>query len=279
MESVSPQLKKENFIDSEVFRQALTHSRIEAERRGGQYLVDFNTLLYGFQSLKTRVKALDSISTVDRLTLLTSRDGIYTSIREMVEKDSKRIKNGEQVHYLCMAVDLDKFKPINDALGHAGGDFALQKFSDIFRSQLRDTTLMAQIPSGSTSSEDSGTSITGRSGGDEFLAVIPVYMGSVTEEEAEEKINEVKFRIQNRIERALLRMKIKKDKDYFAVIIDDNLADSGKGEYSMGATIIYESCKYENSSSVEAMSKTVEDTLIKADKDINALKVSKKSNR
>lgn len=267
--------KLESVTDSSEFRAALTHIRIEAERRGGQYLADFNVILAGLQSLKTENKALRGIATVDRLTLLTSRDGVYKAIRDMVGKDMERIKNGEGVHYLCMAIDLDKFKPINDALGHAGGDFALQKFAEILRTQLRDTALAAQVET--DSKEGSVDMLKGRPGGDEFLAVIPVYTDQKDKEKIEEKLNEVKFRIQSRIDRELLRLKIKRGGDDFIAIVDDGLADIDKGEYSLGATIIYESCELDRNRDVETEGKKVEETLKIADEKINEIKARKKS--
>ena len=42
-------------------------------------------------------------------------------------------------------IDLDHFKQVNDTLGHAAGDAALQHVSRIFKSGLRDIDLAARI--------------------------------------------------------------------------------------------------------------------------------------
>jgi diguanylate cyclase (GGDEF)-like protein len=54
-----------------------------------------------------------------------------------------------------LAVDLDRFKAINDSLGHEAGDELLQQFSDRMRSALRETDTVARVES------------------DEFMIVLP----------------------------------------------------------------------------------------------------------
>ncbi|HEY5720210.1 MAG TPA: GGDEF domain-containing protein, partial [Gammaproteobacteria bacterium] len=65
--------------------------------------------------------------------------------------------------------DLDKFKRINDTLGHLAGDAVLRHFSGVVEQALRRTDLV------------------GRYGGEEFLAVLPE-TGSVRAQEVAERI-------------------------------------------------------------------------------------------
>jgi diguanylate cyclase (GGDEF)-like protein len=57
--------------------------------------------------------------------------------------------------FSIISTDLDRFKPINDTLGHATGDRILREFSTLARQSIRDIDFL------------------GRVGGDEFLIILP----------------------------------------------------------------------------------------------------------
>lgn len=91
------------------------------------------------------VSALRSLSVIDDLTGLYNRRG-FVDLGEQHLKLARRSGRGMTLVY----GDLDRFKEINDVLGHAVGDRALKKMTELLRSSFR------------------RSDIVGRLGGDEF---------------------------------------------------------------------------------------------------------------
>jgi chemotaxis family two-component system sensor kinase Cph1 len=94
----------------------------------------------------------------DVLTGLPNR----SSIERAIERELKRAL-GERGAVVVLFVDLDRFKPFNDRLGHSAGDRILQVVATRMQAILR------------------GEDAVGRFGGDEFIALLP---GIKTETEA-----------------------------------------------------------------------------------------------
>jgi diguanylate cyclase (GGDEF)-like protein len=86
----------------------------------------------------------------DALTGLPNRTLLSDRIRMSITH-AKRTGSG----FSILALDLDGFKKINDALGHPVGDMVLQAASDRLRETLRGIDTLARV------------------GGDEFIAVLP----------------------------------------------------------------------------------------------------------
>ncbi|HZF42696.1 MAG TPA: EAL domain-containing protein [Sphingomonadaceae bacterium] len=84
----------------------------------------------------------------DPLTGLPNRSSLRRQLAERLA-DARRTKQSVAVLY----VDLDRFKAVNDSLGHPVGDALLRKVADRFRSALREGDLVA------------------RPGGDEFVVI------------------------------------------------------------------------------------------------------------
>jgi diguanylate cyclase (GGDEF)-like protein len=84
--------------------------------------------------------ALRSLSLIDDLTGLYNRRG-FSDLGEQYLKLARRSGRGVTMVYL----DLDRFKTINDSLGHHVGDRALQKVADILRATFRRSDIIARL--------------------------------------------------------------------------------------------------------------------------------------
>jgi len=63
--------------------------------------------------------------------------------RQQLEQALKRVRRGEQIAVLYL--DLDKFKGVNDTLGHQGGDELLKAVAERLRGCLRETDIVARL--------------------------------------------------------------------------------------------------------------------------------------
>ncbi|MBM4188086.1 MAG: GGDEF domain-containing protein [Gemmatimonadetes bacterium] len=97
------------------------------------------------------VERLQSAATTDQLTGLFNRRALEERLEAEISRSVRH-----QIRTTLVMVDLDRFKAINDSLGHAAGDRYLVLVSQLLRRQVR--TL----------------DVVGRLGGDEFLVVLPM---------------------------------------------------------------------------------------------------------
>ena len=125
--------------EAEIYRQ-----RAEMERLRTVELAAAN------EALHLANARLEELATTDLLTGLPNHRGM-TAFLESEVKRARR--HGRPFGILFF--DIDHFKSINDAGGHAAGDAALQQFAAMVRGNLREVDVL------------------GRWGGEEFIAVLP----------------------------------------------------------------------------------------------------------
>ena len=94
---------------------------------------------------------LELQATTDFLTELYNRR--FFSRR--LEEELSRVKRNINTTSSLMMFDLDRFKQINDSLGHLSGDIVLKKFADLLKHNSRKTDIL------------------GRIGGEEFAMILP----------------------------------------------------------------------------------------------------------
>jgi diguanylate cyclase (GGDEF)-like protein len=97
------------------------------------------------------VERLHSAATTDGLTGLLNRRAIEERMEAEISRSARH-----QVPTTIALIDLDRFKLINDTLGHAAGDRYLVHVGELLRRHVR------------------SLDVAGRIGGDEFLVILPM---------------------------------------------------------------------------------------------------------
>lgn len=107
----------------------------------------------------TLEKALRESAQTDQLTGLPNRAQVLHLIHAAIHKSQA----DPNYHFAVFFLDFDRFKVINDSLGHACGDLLLQSIATRLRHTLRDSDVIAYPSEMSTAA---------RLGGDEFVILI-----------------------------------------------------------------------------------------------------------
>jgi diguanylate cyclase (GGDEF)-like protein len=97
------------------------------------------------------VEQLHSAATTDELTGLCNRRALEERLAAEISRSLRH-----QLHTSVLLLDLDRFKVVNDTMGHAAGDRLLVQVGQVLRRQCR------------------ALDVVGRLGGDEFLVILPM---------------------------------------------------------------------------------------------------------
>lgn len=97
------------------------------------------------------VEQLQSAATTDSLTGLLNRRAMEERLQAELSRTTRH-----QIHTSVVLLDVDRFKLVNDTLGHAAGDRLLTELGAILRQQCRNLDAVCRI------------------GGDEFLVILPM---------------------------------------------------------------------------------------------------------
>ncbi|HYF40381.1 MAG TPA: sensor domain-containing diguanylate cyclase [Gemmatimonadales bacterium] len=97
------------------------------------------------------VEQLHSAATTDELTGLCNRRALEDRLAAEISRSLRH-----QLHTSVLLLDLDRFKVVNDTMGHAAGDRLLVQVGQVLRKQCR------------------ALDVVGRLGGDEFLVILPM---------------------------------------------------------------------------------------------------------
>lgn len=223
--------------------------------------------------LRGENSGLRRIVSTDKLTLIMNRDGLESSIFGIVNESAKIIeKNNAQIAYMCVAIDLDDFKPVNDKFGHDGGDEVLKVFANILSTTLREHDVLAMLP---VDSLEQPRSVEARSGGDEFLAVLPFNV--LDNNNFGSEASAVAISVIKKIKSALRKYKFVKRDDgkVEGVLMEDENFDLSDNELRVGASISTEAVRHDKSVDVDSMKERIYDGLRIADESLKLEKSNK----
>ncbi|MCT4508108.1 MAG: EAL domain-containing protein [Tepidibacter sp.] len=117
------------------------------------FVISIIFILYGFYKAidekNILLKELKYLAFTDSLTKLLNRRAIEDKLTKSIEKSSK-----DNTKVGILFIDLDKFKLINDSLGHSVGDYILKEIANRLRYVIKKDDTIA------------------RSSGDEFILII-----------------------------------------------------------------------------------------------------------
>ncbi len=115
----------------------------------GNKLFAYSVIAFLTSAVRTLYQRADAAARVDDLTGVTNRKGFYEKVSvEMARHRRNRYP------FAVAYIDCDHFKVLNDGLGHAEGDRALEAIGHTLEAHLRETDIIARL------------------GGDEFAVVL-----------------------------------------------------------------------------------------------------------
>ena len=101
-----------------------------------------------FTDITKRVQAeahIARLASEDSLTGLLNRRGFRSALDELQDRDPAAAQATQRMDYAVLFLDLDRFKVINDTLGHRIGDLLLQETAQRLRTSLRSTDILARL--------------------------------------------------------------------------------------------------------------------------------------
>tara|TARA_R110002095_G_scaffold150422_1_gene130169 strand:+ start:306085 stop:308712 length:2628 start_codon:yes stop_codon:yes gene_type:complete len=109
--------------------------------------------------LRKSKEVFERASLLDKLTGLPNRTLFHDRLSQVIQKSRRESDS----NYAAIFLDFDRFKMVNDSLGHDVGDMLLVEIATRLRNQLRCTDSISRQVAGHTA---------GRLGGDEFIILL-----------------------------------------------------------------------------------------------------------
>lgn len=109
--------------------------------------------------LRKSKEVFERASLLDKLTGLPNRALFHDRLSQVIQKSRRELNS----NYAVIFLDFDRFKMVNDSMGHDVGDMLLVEIGTRLRNQLRCTDSISRQVAGHTA---------GRLGGDEFIILL-----------------------------------------------------------------------------------------------------------
>lgn len=155
-----------NLIDG---RQRIVHVEAEPEFDEHGTVTGYNGIVQDVTDRRIAEDKIKHLANFDSLTGLPNR-------RQLIWRAERAIEHAKQLGHQVslLLIDLDRFKIINDTLGHAAGDELLMEVSRRLRACVRHSDQVIDAPLDALGSRAHRTlEAVGRLGGDEFVALLP----------------------------------------------------------------------------------------------------------
>ncbi len=150
-------------------RRRVVHVEAEPERLAASGAVGYTGVVQDVTDRRTAEDKIRHLANFDALTGLPNR-------RQLLWRTERALEHARRHGHLCalLLIDLDRFKVINDTLGHAAGDELLTEVARRLRSCVRhsDQVMESSVEAGSSRAYRTLEAV-GRLGGDEFVALLP----------------------------------------------------------------------------------------------------------
>jgi predicted signal transduction protein with EAL and GGDEF domain/FixJ family two-component response regulator len=150
-------------------RQRIVHVEAEPEFNEHGNLIGYSGIVQDVTDRRLAEDKIRHLANFDVLTGLPNR-------RQLIWRAERALEHGRRLNHqvALLLIDLDRFKVINDTLGHGAGDELLMEVARRLRSCVRhsDQVTETSIESLASRSHRSLEAV-GRLGGDEFVALLP----------------------------------------------------------------------------------------------------------
>ncbi len=150
-------------------RQRIIHAEAEPEFNEHGHGIGYTGIVQDVTDRRVAEDQIRRLANFDALTGLPNR-------RQLIERAERALEQARRLQHQCalLLIDLDRFKIINDTLGHSAGDELLVEVGRRLRACVRhsDQVMDGALETAGVRSHRSLEAV-GRLGGDEFVALLP----------------------------------------------------------------------------------------------------------